>query len=98
MTLLLPQNIVVDTARLTALRDWCQGFLYGFGLGGEAVARTLSEQSQEWLRDIAEITRLDTNDVDNSSENQSALIEIEEYLRVGVMLIRDDVSTSHGEH
>jgi len=98
MALLLPQDILVDAARLTAVRDWCQGFLFGFGLGGEAVTGRLSAQSQELLRDIAEITRLDTADVDNSSENQSALIEIEEYLRVGVMLIRDDVSNSREQH
>lgn len=98
LALLLPEDIVVDAARLTAVRDWCQGFLFGFGLAGEAVTAKLSAQSKELLRDIAEVTRLDTDDVDNSSENQSALIEIEEYLRVGVMLIRDDVIGSQEQH
>ena len=35
-------------------------------------------QSRSLLNDFAEITCLDTGDADNSPENQSALIEIEE--------------------
>ena len=90
-TLLLPSDIVVDSSRLSAVRDWCQGFLFGLGLGGEAVTTRLSMESRSLLNDFAEITRLDTGDADNSPENQSALIEIEEYVRVGVMLIGDDL-------
>ena len=96
--LLLPQDIVVDARRLGALRDWCQGFLFGIGLGGEQLLQQGSAQMRDLLRDIAEITRLATDDVDNSSENQSALIEIEEYLRVGVLLLREerqDVKATH---
>jgi len=90
LSLLLPQDIVVDSARLEAVRDWCQGFLFGFGLGGVRAERGLSEQSRELLRDITEMTRMDTQEIENTPDNQSALIEIEEYLRVGVMLLRDD--------
>lgn len=92
LSLLLPQDIVVDAARLAAVRDWCQGFLFGIGLGGHGLTGRLSEQGQELLRDLAEYTRLDTDDVENSKENRAALIEIEEYLREGVMLIQDELS------
>ena len=88
--LFLPEGIDVDSQRLAAVRDWCQGFLYGIGLGGDAMMTQASSQMRDLLRDITEITRLSTDDVDNSSENQSALIEIEEYLRVGVLLLRDE--------
>jgi uncharacterized protein YgfB (UPF0149 family) len=91
LSLLLPDGVAVDRGRLDALRDWCQGFLFGFGLGGEAVAARLSAQARELLRDLAEVTRLDTEDVENNAENQAALIEIEEYVREGVMLIRDEL-------
>lgn len=93
LALLLPQDIVVDASRLAAVRDWCQGFLFGFGLGGSAASARLSEPGRELLRDIAEFTRLDTENVENTRENQAALIEIEEFLREGVMLIRDDLGT-----
>lgn len=91
LSLLLPQDIVVDAARLAAVRDWCQGFLFGIGLGGKTLTGRLSAQGQELLQDFAEFTRLDTDNVENSEENQAALIEIEEYLREGVMLIRDEL-------
>lgn len=98
LTLLLPQDIVVDSARVGAVRDWCQGFLFGFGLGGEPAAGRLSGQSRELLQDIAEMTRLDAEDVENNEENQSALIEIEEFLRVGVMLMRDEQGSQRDPH
>ncbi len=98
LALLLPQDIVVDAARLGAVRDWCQGFLYGFGLGGDALNRRLSDQARELLRDITEMTRLDTGEVENNAENQSALIEIEEFLRVGVMLMRDELHRERDRH
>lgn len=91
LSLLLPQDVVVDAARLAAVRDWCQGFLFGIGLGGSALTGRLSVQGRELLRDFAEFTRLDTEDVENSEENRAALIEIEEYLREGVLLIRDEL-------
>jgi len=96
--LLLPQDVVVDHGRLVALRDWCQGFLYGIGLAGEGLMRQASQQMKDLLRDIAEITRLQVDDVDNSAENQSALIEIEEFLRVGVLLLRDEVHGRNTTH
>jgi yecA family protein len=92
LQLLLPQDILVNQRRLSAVRDWCQGFLYGFGLAGDGLLKKGSEQMQDLLRDIAEITRLQVEDDDNSAENQEALIEIEEYLRVGVMLLRDELT------
>jgi uncharacterized protein YgfB (UPF0149 family) len=91
LALLLPQDIEVDRARVGAVRDWCQGFLFGFGLGGESLTARLSGEARELLRDITEMTRLDTDEVENSAENQAALIEIEEFLRVGVMLMRDEL-------
>ena len=97
LTLLLPQDIVVDSARLTALRDWCQGFLFGIGLAGESVTSALSAQTRELLADFSEVTRLDTDDVENSEANQAALIEIEEYLREGVMLIRDELNEARSD-
>lgn len=91
MVLLLPQDLVVDTHRLSAVRDWCSGFLYGIGQAGERIANDGSEQAAGILHDMAEITRMAIDDVENSAENQSALIEIEEYLRVSVLLLRDEL-------
>lgn len=91
LTLLLPQDIVVDAGRLAAIRDWCQGFLFGLGLGGDALTDRLSPQARELLHDFAEFTRLDTEGAEDTRENRAALIEVEEYLREGAMLIRDEL-------
>lgn len=91
VALLLPQDLVVDSNRLSAVRDWCSGFLYGIGQAGQRIATEGSEQAAGILHDISEITRMAIDDVENSTENQSALIEIEEYLRVSVLLLRDEL-------
>jgi len=98
LTLLLPQDIVVSSARLSAVRDWCQGFLFGFGLGGEPLSVRLSDQGRELLGDLVEMTRLDSDDVEENAENQSALIEIEEFIRVGVLLLRDELRIEPDRH
>jgi uncharacterized protein YgfB (UPF0149 family) len=74
-----------------ALRDWAQGFLYGFGLAGEAVAQQLSEEGQEALRDFYEIGQLDADEGELDEEEQQALTEIEEYMRVAAMLVYEDM-------
>ena len=91
--LLLPTDLEVNQRRLVAVREWCQGFLYGFGLGGGRVVQGISAESREWLRDVGEIGLLDTEGADNDEEGQSALIEIGEYLRAGVMLVREDLKS-----
>ena len=96
LALLLPQDIEVNAQRLAAVRDWCDGFLFGFGLGGKVSSADLSQAGSDFLRDITEFTRLDTGAVENSAENQAALIEIEEYLREGVFLLRDELRNGRG--
>lgn len=94
---LLPAGIDVGGESLSAVRDWCEGFLYGFGLGGQGVDRQLGEAAVEWLRDIAEISRIDTDDAEDTEENRAALIEVEEYLRVGLSLLQDDLQPCKAE-
>lgn len=96
LALLLPEELVVDSDRLGALRDWCAGYLYGFALGAPGIADRLPVQGSEFLRDIAEFTRIDTQATDDSAADRAALIEIEEYLRIGVMLMYDDLADRRG--
>lgn len=95
---LLPDGIDVGADSLAAVRDWCQGFLYGFGLGGQGVDRGLDDAAAEWLRDIAEISRIDTEGAEDSEENRAALIEVEEYLRVGLTLVQDALQPCKADH
>lgn len=88
--LLLPDGDSVN-ARAEAVFAWCRGFLGGFGLvpGG----RSLSEEGQEALRDLGNLAAARMDD-EGDSEDEEALAEIEEYLRVAVLLLHADRSTA----
>ena len=84
--LLLPDE--GDTvARAGELFAWCRGFLGGFGLavGG----KKLSPESEEALADLANLAAAHTEDVDQDGDEE-ALTEIEEYLRMAVLLLHAD--------
>ncbi len=85
-TLLLPDG-EPPVVRAAALFAWCRAFLGGFGLAVEG--KPLSEDGQEALRDLASLgaAQVDAND-DGSDEE--ALVEIEEYLRMAVLLLHAD--------
>ena len=96
LQLWLPEEGIGGIARDAALRDWVQGFLFGFGLAGEAVALRLSPEGQEVLRDLYEIAQLDTADEILDEESQQALVEVEEYVRVAAMLVNEDMHAPLG--
>lgn len=85
-SLLLPEG-EGPVVRATALFAWCRAFLGGFGLA--VASKPLSEDAQEALRDLASLgaAQIDAND-DGSDEE--ALVEIEEYLRMAVLLLHAD--------
>lgn len=86
--LLLPDSDASLAERSGALFDWCRGFLGGFGLsGGGRVA--LSEEGNEALADIAKLAAARPQD-DGDEEDEAALVEIEEFVRVAVLLLHGD--------
>lgn len=92
--LYLPGDTVTGLDAATALRDWAQGFLYGFGLAGEAAQLRLSPEGREALQDFYEIAQMEVNDDSLDEQQQNAVAEIEEYMRVAAMLLHQDL-TSH---
>lgn len=78
--------------RLEALAQWCQGFSLGFFAENQREIQTLPGDAGEILRDIIEIAganpEIDSDDLD---EADRFLTEIEEYLRVGVQLIFEEM-------
>ncbi len=86
--LLLPDADASLTQRSGAVFDWCRGFLGGFGLAaGHSPA--LSEESNEALVDLARLAAATAQD-DGDDEDEDALIEIEEFIRVAVLLLHGD--------
>jgi len=84
--LLLPDAEDV-VARAGAMFEWCRAFLGGFGLSvGE---KKLSAEGEEALGDLANLAAARIDDVDPEGDEES-LTEIEEYVRMAVLLLHAD--------
>ena len=88
--LLLPDESSGLADRARAITEWCQGFLYGFGISAKKSEGRLSQDASDAIEDIGEFTRLDFGVIDEDSDAE-ALTELEEYLRVCVMVIYQDM-------
>lgn len=90
--LFLPGDDEALTQQLQAIGSWCEGFL--FGVGHARSESTWPGETGEIMKDIVEFTKLDSEidedmDEEEVNEHEAALIEIQEYLRVAVMMVRD---------
>lgn len=86
--LLLPDSDASLAERSGALFDWCRGFLGAFGLAAGAKA-PLSEEGTEALGDLAKLSAVQPQD-EGDDEDDAALVEIEEFVRVAVLLLHGD--------
>lgn len=86
--LVLPEADESLAERSGALFEWCRGFLGGFGLaaGGRP---PLSEEGSEALGDLAKLAAAQPQ-TDGDEEDEEALVEIEEFVRVAVLLLHGD--------
>jgi uncharacterized protein YgfB (UPF0149 family) len=84
--LLLPEDDNQSNLRATALSHWVQGFLYGLGYRGDE--QDWPGDTQSILLDLTKIAQLDPQ-VDDEDDEQ-ALMEITEYVRVSVLLIHSE--------
>ncbi len=86
--LLLPDDDASLQVRSGALFDWCRHFLGAFGLAAGAQP-PLSDDSQEALQDLARLATA-TAEPEGDEEDEEALVEIEEFVRVAVLLLHGD--------
>jgi uncharacterized protein YgfB (UPF0149 family) len=87
---LLPDDNVPLAQRAEALVNWCEGYLYGLGMAG-VTEQQLVGDAKEALKDISEFTRLDLDDLEEGDSNESAYMELQEFLRVATLLIREEL-------
>ncbi|HEV2680813.1 MAG TPA: UPF0149 family protein [Rhodanobacter sp.] len=90
---LLPADDRPLTERADAMVDWCRGFLGGFGLAGTAAHAQLSDEAQEILRDLGTVAA-SSFDFGDETEDEDALIEVQEFVRVAAMLLHTEC-TAH---
>lgn len=88
---LLPDDHQAMCDRLEALVDWCGGFLLGFRLGRVSELPALSSDSREFIVDMQQLMRLDVLSGEGGEESEVAFTELVEYVKVGVLLLREEV-------
>ncbi|EGV19269.1 UPF0149 family protein [Thiocapsa marina] len=86
LTLFLPDDTRPLAERAMALYDWVRGFLYAWGTIDLAGA-PLSAETNEILRDFTDVTRMDLDGLDDDEQNEEALTEVSEFIRVAAMTI-----------
>jgi yecA family protein len=92
--LLLPDDDDPLGERTAALGSWCGGFLSGLGLAGIADPSRLPETVSELIEDLTQIARVDFDVDDPDQEEQAAFAEVVEYVRVGVLLVNEELQPS----
>lgn len=85
ITLLLPSDDEALKIRAFALQQWCQGYLYGLGLGKRITNwRSLPNEFREWIEDITHISQLDESDLEDNNDNETDFTDLSEYVRLAV--------------
>ncbi len=89
--LLLPDDTASLAARLEALANWCQGFLFGISHAGVQDIQALPGELPEIVEDFLNIARAENLELENEEEDEAAYMELVEYVRVGVQLFREEL-------
>lgn len=92
----LPNDDEILEERTMALSQWCSGFLAAIG-GGNDSLKTMSEEANEALEDLQQIAAADVSDTTESEEDEVAFAEIVEYIRVVILMIREDLRGPDGQ-
>jgi uncharacterized protein len=90
--LMLPSDEQPMTDRALALVEWCRGFLGGLGLSGAKLDSGLSDETNEVLHDLSRIAATNFDAGDTAEDDEEAYVEVVEYVRVGVMLLHNELT------
>ncbi len=81
--------------RLDELAEWCSGFLLGLAMGGIKEYKGLPGDIPELMDDLVDISRAGHYELQDEDEDEHAYMELIEYVRMGVMLIRMELHHLH---
>lgn len=90
-SLWLPNDEEILEERTLALAQWCSGFLAGLGSSGDETLKAMSDEANDALKDLQQISTADVTDTTESEEDEIAFAEIVEYIRVVILMIREDL-------
>ncbi|MCK5698067.1 MAG: UPF0149 family protein [Gammaproteobacteria bacterium] len=78
--------------RLQAIAQWSQGFLMGLSLGGIKHFSTYSDEVSEFIEAMTSLSNADEYDLAENDSDEEAIIEFTEFIRVGVLLINEEIN------
>jgi len=79
--------------RVTALSDWCQGFLVGFGTAVRPNdTRVQAETVRETLQDIVHVANVDSSAQDNDEGDEFAYAELYEFVRMAAIHLFEEMA------
>lgn len=90
--LMLPDEHDDLLTRTEALAAWCRGYVFGLGEGGVSKHTSLPSNTGELLTDLVQISQVGFEEDGDMAEQEDAFIELEEYVRVAVMLINEELT------
>ena len=91
LKLWLPDDDEPLEDRSLALAHWCTGFLAGLGSGHDSSLDTLSEDLEGALKDLEQIARAELIAEGDAEEEEVALAEIIEYIRVVTFMFKAEL-------
>jgi len=91
--LLLPDDAIPLLERSRALAEWCGGYVMGLLESGLREFDKLPPDAAEVAKDLVEISQLDVSA--DASGSDSDLMQLEEYVRVGVLIIHAELTKNH---
>ena len=89
-SLLIPEENSSLSERVSSLKKWCDGFLFGLALAGMKDMSQLPEDSFEIMQDIVTISQASEDDEEDEM-NEAAYLDIVEYVRMGVLLVNEEL-------
>lgn len=95
ITPLLPDDDAPLDVRAEAVAAWCRGFIYGLGAGGIEDIAVLPDEVREFVGDMIEISQA-SSETDHGDEDESAYLELIEYLRAGMTLVYETLEAERG--
>jgi len=89
--MLLPADDEPLSARTQAVAEWCRGFVMGLIEAGVKTFEQLPADAEEVLRDLVTISGLNAEDSQGGTD--ADLMQVEEYVRVGVQLMYEHLGS-----
>jgi uncharacterized protein len=92
--LTLPNDNLDINIRTEALGLWCQGFLTGLRQAKTPIENGASEEVIDALNDLTEIAQVNSGNIEESPEDETAYMELVEYVRLVALMIFHELKTA----